>query len=108
MCSSNLKMKCVLLTHLDHNKVVKIPEEKDETDIAYLKSQFRRLFSYENHVVIDLTFQRYDPDWETYIDLDDDEVVENKEKLKVIVTPTSGGTSEKVSRCNSVFFTFLF
>ena len=52
----------------------------------FLKREFRKQFSFEKHVAIDVTFQRFDSEWEEYVDLDDDETVSNKEKLKVVVT----------------------
>ena len=35
---------------------------------------------------IDITFQKYDDDWGEYVDLNEDEFVKNKEKLKVVVS----------------------
>ena len=97
-------MKRVLLTYLDHNKVVAIPDNNETTDILYLKSQFRKLFAYEKHVVVNIAMQRFDSGWKAYIDLEDDAVVDNRETLKVIVTlmlstPCASETSEKVVTC---------
>ena len=95
-------MKQVLLTYLDHNKVVKIPDEAHETDVVYLKNQFRKLFAYENHVVVNIALQRFDSDWNAFIDMDDDEAVCDRDTLKVIVTPmlstpSASESSERVS-----------
>ena len=35
----------------------------------------------------DVTFQRYDPEWEGFVDLDLDSILEVKEKIQAIVTP---------------------
>ena len=81
-------MRQVLLKYLDHNKIVKIPDDKQGTDIAYLTNQFRKLFAYENHVVVNVTFQRFHPDWGVFLDVDEsDQSVNDREQLKVIVTP---------------------
>lgn len=39
-----------------------------------------------------MVFQRFDPDWESYIDLEEDSIVLNKEKLKLVVTPSLNDT----------------
>ena len=36
---------------------------------------------------LDISFQRFDPDWDDYVDLDEDSVLQEKEKLKAVVTP---------------------
>ena len=81
-------MKSVLVSFLDRNKVIKLPCESEEGDIPLLKREFRKEFAFEKHVAVDVTFQRYDHDWNEFVDLNDDEKVGNKEKLKVVVTST--------------------
>ena len=45
-----------------------------------------------SHVCI--TFQKYDLEWEEYVDIQDFDVVKNKEKLKVVVNnPASPSSS---------------
>ena len=45
------------------------------------------MFSYEGNVSIGYSFQKFDPEWEEYIDLDEGCHLVNKEKLKEVVTP---------------------
>lgn len=84
-------MKSVLVSFLERNKVIKCPADSEEGDVSFLKREFRKQFSFEKHVAIDVTFQRFDSEWEEYVDLDD-ETVSNKEKLKVVVTSKLAAT----------------
>ena len=96
-------MKSILLSHLDRNKVLKVPSEKDETDIAYLEKEFRKALSYEGNVSITVSFHHFDEEWDDFVELDEAAVVVDKGKLKVVVTPQlvtpthSSATLEKVS-----------
>ena len=36
-----------------------------------------------------ITFQRFDPEWDDYVDLDLTSKIENKDKLNAIVIPTT-------------------
>ena len=67
--------------------MVKIPDEKNESDLQFLESQFRTLFAYHSNVSITITFHKFNVEWEDYIELTDDDAIENKDKLKVVVTP---------------------
>ena len=66
---------------------MKIPPHSS-SDILYLETEFRQLFQFGSNVHVTITFQRYDAEWEEYIDLEEDTALNDKEKLKVIVTPT--------------------
>ena len=92
-------MRQVLLKYLDHNKVVKIPDDKKESDISYLSNHFRKLVA--------ITFQRFHSDWGVFLDLEDsDETVDDRETLKVIVTTIL--TTPSTSDCsNKVGFVFV-
>uniref|UniRef100_A0A1X7T5M6 PB1 domain-containing protein n=1 Tax=Amphimedon queenslandica TaxID=400682 RepID=A0A1X7T5M6_AMPQE len=79
--------KVVLLSYMDRNRLVKIPEEKEGSDLSFLEKDFRKEFSYQGNIHIKITFQRFNEDWKEYIDLDNDEHVFSMEKLKVIVSP---------------------
>lgn len=79
-------MKCVLITYLDRNKVVKLPESS-ECDVEALKKEFVWQFNFDNSASHTISFHRYDDDWQEYIELDVGCTVNDKEKLKVIVTP---------------------
>ena len=81
--------KSIMLSYCDRNKIVSVPKEKEETDIAYLEDKFRKSFAYQNNVSILISLQKFDTDWQEYIELDEHAVVDNKDKLKVVVTPLS-------------------
>ena len=73
----------------ERKKVVVIPEDKDINDFSYLDAEFRKHFDYESNVSI-ISFQKWDPTWSEYIELDKTAVVEDKDKLNVVVTPRLG------------------
>ena len=79
--------KTVLLSYLEKNKRIVIPSEKPETDLRYLNNQFIAQFNFDSNVKLDITFQRFESDWNEYIDLEDTDEVNDKDKLKVVVTP---------------------
>ena len=89
-CCSNLsvrKMRSVLLCYGERKKVVVVPEDKDSDDISYLDAEFRKHFDYESNVSITVSFQKWDPTWSEYVELDKAAAVEDKDKLNVVVTP---------------------
>ena len=62
--------KVVLLSHLECNKLVKIPAEKEDSDVVYLRKEFAKEFQLEDQVSI--TIKRLDAEWKEFIDLADD------------------------------------
>ena len=107
-----VKMKVVLLSYLDRNKLVKVPEDKSESDVEYLKIEFRKEFACENHVSIFIVLQRFDQEWGEYIDLDKDDIVENKMKLKVVIHPLlttpATSTTPSVTECEEVYIYIIY
>ena len=79
--------KPVLLSNSERNKIVKIPQDKEMSDIEYLENEFRKCFSYEGNVSIAVSFHKFSLEWDDYIELDHDGLVNDKDKLKVVVTP---------------------
>lgn len=57
------------------------------SDIEYFENESRKCFSYEGNVSIAVSFHKFSLEWEDYIELDRDELVNDKDKLKVVVTP---------------------
>ena len=94
--------KTVLLSYLEKNKRIVIPSEKSESDLRYLNNQFIAHFNFESNVKLDITFQRFESEWNEYIDLEDTDEINDKDKLKVVVTPLLGG--ETPTRCISGSF----
>ena len=76
--------KAVLVSYMDRNKVLKIPlNDSTKPDVRYLEEEFRREFQMRSNMCI--TFQKYDLEWEEYVDIEEFDVVQNKEKLKAVV-----------------------
>ena len=67
--------------------MVKIPRDKELSDVEYLENEFRKCFTYEGNVSTAVPFHRYSPGWDDYVELDRDEIANDKEKLKVVVIP---------------------
>ena len=82
--------KSVLLSYLERNKVITIPVVKEGSDVQFIRSRFIQLFSFEKNVGLCLSFQKFDDEWQEYVELDDTEDVKNKEKIKVVVMPVLG------------------
>ena len=79
--------KVVLVSYGERNKKISIPEHSSERDIEYLGRVFLKEFFFEKNVHLQITFQRFDPEWDAYVDLEEDAVVQHKNRLKAIVTP---------------------
>ena len=67
-------------------KKVVISAEEGTNELAFLESVFRKLLNFEQ-VNVAISFQRYDPDFEEFVDLEEDDELRNLEKLNVVVTP---------------------
>ena len=75
-----------MLSYLDRNKLVKIPENFQGNELAYLEEEFRKNFSYQGNVSICISFHKFDTEWDDFIEVERDTAINNKDKLKVIVT----------------------
>ena len=85
--------KVVLLSYLERNKKLSIPEEKGQSDVEYLRREFIHNFEFEKNVKLQITFQQFEPEWSEYVDLEEDAVVGYKDKLEVIVIPRLSDSS---------------
>ena len=83
--------KTVLLSYQEKNKRVVIPSGKSESDLCFLNNQFIAQFNFDLNVKLDITFQRFDSEWNEYVDLEDTDKINDKDKLKVVVTPLPSG-----------------
>ena len=80
--------RTVLISYLDRNKAFSIPDNKDVYDVEYLRGEFIKAFSFHSrNVNIEITFQKYDGEWDAYVDLEDDSTVDHRDKLKAVVMP---------------------
>ena len=82
--------KKVLVSYFDRNKVIDIPKNC-EGDVKYVTSEFKRIFSFEDCVNLVVVLQKFDPEWDTYVDLEETDVLENRDKLKAVVMPILDG-----------------
>ena len=58
------------------------------SDIEYVENEFRKCLSYKGNVSIAVSFHKFSLEWwYDYVELDHDELVNDKDKLKVVVTP---------------------
>ena len=57
------------------------------TDVQYIESVFKSVFSFDRNVKLCITFQRFDADWNEFVDLEIGDEINHKDKLKAIVSP---------------------
>ena len=50
-------------------------------------NEFLKSFYFESNVKLQVTFQAFDPEWDDFVDLVEDAVLQRKDKGKVVVTP---------------------
>ena len=77
--------KTVLVSFKERNKVLRISTSTVEKEFACLKEQFCRAF---NEILSEgqfVTFQRFDSAWDSFVDLEDGDAVEDRVKLKVVI-----------------------
>ena len=88
--------KCILLSFLGRNKVAKIVND-DHSNISLLREEFKKLFSCESMKSSKIQFHRYSEEWQEYIELQEDEISRNKDKLNVTVSSISSPSTPEVS-----------
>ena len=79
-------MRSVLVSYLDRRKIIKIPDNKKESDLQYLSSEVLRAFNFVSSVQLNVTFQKYSEEWGE-VDLDEIDGIADRDKLKVVITP---------------------
>jgi hypothetical protein len=55
--------------------------------MKFLEEEFRKEFKFHSNVHLTITFQKYDADWGSFVDLEENVSLPFKEKLKVVVSP---------------------
>ena len=90
--------KSVLVSYLDR------PSGLD--DLQFLESEFKTSFSFQKNVRLCVTFQRYDKDWEEYVDLEPTDIIENKDKLRAGMGSITYVNNELLLRLpvNSIYY----
>ena len=96
--------RTVLLSYLENNKKITIPANTAKSDLEYLREVFLTSFKFEPNVQLDITIQRFDKDFDEFVDLEGDDEVCHKEKLKAVVTPILAQDTPQSSRpCSEVW-----
>ena len=89
--------KRVLVSFKERNKVLRISNEED---ITSLKEQFCLAFN-ESISGLLITFQRFDSEWDCFVDIEECDTVKDGDKLKVVTeitnTSYSRGTISEAS-----------
>ena len=62
--------------------------DKQMSDVAFVTQEFQKEFSFESNVNIIVKFQRFDPEWGEYVDLEPDSDLNHKDKIIAVVTVT--------------------
>ena len=62
--------------------------------MEYLSQKSKSVFAFGSNVNLQLTFQKFDPAWECFVDLEEDYEANHKDKLKVVVTPLLKNSTE--------------
>ena len=57
---------------------MRIPRSIDGDELSYLTNEFKKAFAFGDNVNLQVTFQKYDPDWGEYIDLEIPVVAEQR------------------------------
>ena len=99
-------VKLVRVSYLEHNKILEVPPRTDdaaatESDLEVLEREFRRKFLADqdtDSLKLTVTFQKFDHEWDEYIDINSDATINHKDKLKAIVsTPSSSARTPSSS-----------
>ena len=77
----------MLVCYMDRKKVLKIQSDQKMSDVSFLELEFRKEFAFEANVNLVVTFQRFEPEGNETVDLDEAAVINNKDKLTALVTP---------------------
>lgn len=74
--------KQTLVTFQERKKIINIPQGNG---IDYLRKEFCRIFGIESKAA-PVTFQRFNLDFQEYVDIDSDSEIFDKEKLQAVVS----------------------
>ena len=74
-------MKMVMLSYFERNEIIK----GEWAEI--FRGGVSKKFFYQGNVSICISFHKFDPDWDNYIEVEKGTAIDNNDKLKAIVTP---------------------
>ena len=83
--------KLILVSYNELNKVIKIPP-CENCEVTYVRKECLKLFKFGSNVSVDLVFHKFDDEWDSWLDIDDDHTFKSKEKLKMVVQPILNDT----------------
>ena len=86
--------RIVLVSYLERKKKFSLPTVKDLSDVDYLKREFLTAFAFkqERAVNLSVSFQSFDKEFDDFVEVEDDDVIPDKTKLKAVVMPVLGDT----------------
>ena len=73
-----------MLSYLERNKIIKVPETFEGNELKYLEEEIWKNFSYQGNLTICISFHKFDADWDDYIEVEKGTAIDNKDKLKVM------------------------
>lgn len=82
-----MEEKSVLVSFSGKKKVLRIHSTEKSSDVSLLSKEFKNTFfdCEEDSSSIAVTFQKFDRDWDEYVDLESWSTINNKEKLNAVV-----------------------
>ena len=90
--------KSVLVSFKERNKVLHISNFTNEKEVPCLKEQFCLVFNESISEGRFITFQRFDSTWDSFVDLEESDAVEDRDKLKVVITEVRADSTNTSSR----------
>ena len=92
----------VLVSYLDRNKIFSLPDTTDISDVKYLHQEFLVAFFSAQNINFVVVFQKYDSDWDSFVDIEGDSVLSDKDKLRAVIMPILGEENSKPQSTASV------
>lgn len=77
----------ILVTYSERSKVFCIPPSVEVPDLIYLEKESRKEFKFQASINSEISFQHFEKEWEEYVEVEKNYTLNNKEKLKAVVTP---------------------
>ena len=97
--------KTVLVSFKERNKVLRISYTNEGGVLACLKEQFCRAFNETISEEELITFQRFDSEWDSFIDLEECDTVNDRDKLRVVVTTRTNCGRGTVNTGSNIYST---
>ena len=79
--------KKVLVSYLERNKVGTIPAETIDGDVSYVVNECRKMFGLGECANVVVVLQKFDSEWDAFVDMEEGDALSNRDKVKVVVMP---------------------